>query len=66
MNVRETAEYLNLSPSTIYHLVIQKKMPFIKLGKSLRFRKPDLDAWIQTKSQIPRSRPTKNQPELFR
>lgn len=47
LNVREAAEYLGLQPSTLYQWAYERKVPTVKLlGKSLRFRRSDLDRII--------------------
>lgn len=52
LNVRETAQYLNISTSTIYKRAApgaQNPFPFRpkRVGKSLRFRVEDLDRFIE-------------------
>ena len=52
----ELAEYINLTVSTVYGLVHQKKIPYYKKGK-LYFNKSEIDKWIlesrcNTKSEI--------------
>jgi excisionase family DNA binding protein len=46
--VKEAAEYLALSPITLYHLVHKREIPFVKLRpKALRFDKQDLDRLVE-------------------
>ena len=42
MTVEEVAEYLNLSPATIYQKVHDKSMPYTKITNLLRFPKKSL------------------------
>ena len=46
MTVREAAEYLRMSVSTLYHWIQKKKIPVVKLSRSDRLLKSDLDAFI--------------------
>ena len=48
MNLSETAELTHLSKSTVYGLVSQRKIPFFKQGKILRFKRSELMAWIES------------------
>jgi len=46
MNVEEIAEYLGLGVAKIYQLVEKKEIPASKIGKQYRFRKENIDAWL--------------------
>lgn len=49
-NVTETAQFLGVEPTSLYHMVSRHSVPCIHLSKRcLRFRKSDLEAWIATK-----------------
>jgi excisionase family DNA binding protein len=44
----ELAEYLKVQPGTLRKWVMDKKIPFIKIGgKSVRFKKTDIDNWLE-------------------
>lgn len=47
MNVDDLAKYLSVSKETVYGWTSRKKIPFIKMGRLIRFLKPDIDAWMQ-------------------
>ncbi|MES2639739.1 MAG: helix-turn-helix domain-containing protein [Myxococcota bacterium] len=47
LSVKETAEFLGVCCRTIYNLVDRGELPFFRAGKTIRFRKPTLEAWIQ-------------------
>lgn len=47
MNVQQTAEYLAVPVSTIYAYSMRSKIPHFHVGKLLRFRKSDIDAWLE-------------------
>jgi excisionase family DNA binding protein len=46
LTVREAAEYLSASPKTIYLWTYQRRLASCRLGRSVRFRLSDLDAFI--------------------
>jgi len=45
--VEDVAAYLRLKPSTVRDLARKGGLPVIKLGRFYRFRKADLDAWLE-------------------
>lgn len=47
LNVKQVAEYLQLKESTIYSWAQDGKIPAIKIGRTWRFRRSDLDAWLE-------------------
>ena len=46
MTLEEVAEYLRLTPQTIYTWAQEKKIPAVKLGKEWRFKKSIIDKWF--------------------
>lgn len=52
MTVRELAEYLKLNEKTAYRLVSNGELPGFKVGGSWRFRRTDVDAWIESRKPI--------------
>lgn len=48
MNVKEVAEYLNCSQSSIRNLVRDNKIPVFKINTKLNFNKEAIDNWIHT------------------
>lgn len=51
MTICDAALYLQLSPGRIRYEVFLKRMPFLKIGRSVRFKKSDLISWLDTKTQ---------------
>ncbi len=47
MTIREVAGYLKLKEKTAYRLVAEGKIPGFKVGGSWRFRKSEIDTWIE-------------------
>ena len=46
LDVQEAAEYLKTTPATLRCRVSRRQVPFVKIGRSVRFRVSDLDKWI--------------------
>ncbi|SNZ20087.1 methylation-associated defense system helix-turn-helix domain-containing protein MAD1 [Cohaesibacter gelatinilyticus] len=47
MTMKEVAEYLKINEKTAYRLASEGKLPGFKVGGSWRFRKQDIDKWIE-------------------
>jgi excisionase family DNA binding protein len=45
-DVKELADYLSVSPSWIYNRTHLKEIPHLKIDGQLRFRKRDIDKWL--------------------
>lgn len=54
MTLEEVAKYLRLSVHTLYKMAEQKRIPALKAGKQLRFKKEYIDKWLD--SHIKKSR----------
>ena len=58
LTFQETRRYLKISNSTLYRLVQARIIPSSKVGRSWRFKKSKIDAWLDAKEQ--RKRLSKN------
>lgn len=47
MTIEQLAELLGVKVSWIYAQTSAKKIPFLKLGGRLRFRRADVERWIE-------------------
>lgn len=54
LTLTEAANYLQLAKQTIYGYTSSREIPHLKKGKSLRFRKIDLDKWLADGRQLTR------------
>jgi excisionase family DNA binding protein len=52
LTTEEVLEYLQVNLRTIYRLIKAGKIPAVRVGRQWRFRKQDIDAWLD--SQRPR------------
>ena len=48
LTLKEVAEYLKLTEKTAYRLAAEGKLPGFKVGGSWRFKRIDLDIWIES------------------
>lgn len=53
LTAEEVAAYLGVATGTIYNKASRDEIPFVKVGRSLRFRRSEIDAWID--EQNPRT-----------
>lgn len=51
MDMDVAAAYLNIQKSTLYQMVMRRQIKVIKMGRLNRFRKCDLDAFIESHTQ---------------
>lgn len=52
-DVKGLAEYLHVDRSWVYKQVSLKAVPFFKTGRYTRFRKKDIDRWIESQGVRP-------------
>jgi excisionase family DNA binding protein len=53
LNLAELARYLGMAERTIYVWAQQGKNPAFKIGSAWRFRRTDIDAWLETQRSGP-------------
>src|SRR6187549_695556 len=53
LTTEEVLEYLQVNLRTVYRLIKAGKIPAVRVGRQWRFRKRDIDAWLESQ----RSRP---------
>ncbi len=52
-DVKGLAEYLCVDSSWVYKQVSVRAIPFLKVGKYTRFRKRDIERWMESQSRKP-------------
>ncbi len=56
LSTQEAAQYLGLAPATLSKWRVYRTGPrFLKLGRSVRYRRADLDAYLASNTQLPTS-----------
>ena len=53
MNIEDCSIYIGLSVHTIYTMVSQRRIPFVKIGRLVKFDVVLLDAWITKRTVMP-------------
>lgn len=46
LNPEELASFLNVKVKTIYGLVHRREIPFLKVGRLLRFNRQHIETWL--------------------
>ena len=48
LNIQELSRYLNIKTPTLYSWVGEGKVPYIKINGVLRFRREEIDGWVES------------------
>jgi excisionase family DNA binding protein len=48
LTLKELSKYLKISKPTLYKMVEQGKIPALKIANQWRFKKGDIDSWLET------------------
>jgi excisionase family DNA binding protein len=57
LTTEEVLEYLQVNLRTVYRLIKAGKIPAVRVGRQWRFRKRDIDAWLDSQRPRGSSRP---------
>ena len=52
LTTEEVLEYLQVNLRTVYRLIKAGKLPAVRVGRQWRFRRADLDAWLDTQRPV--------------
>jgi excisionase family DNA binding protein len=52
MTTEEVLEYLQVNLRTVYRLIKAGRIPAVRVGRQWRFRKQDLDAWLDSQRSL--------------
>ncbi len=52
LDIQHVAIYTGLSVHTLYTMVSQRRIPFVKLGRLTKFDREEIDHWI-TRQRVP-------------
>jgi excisionase family DNA binding protein len=47
LNIKDLSDYLSMRKSTLYSMVESKEIPFFRFGRLIRFKKEEIDMWIE-------------------
>ena len=54
ISIRDAADYMGLSRHTLYTMVSQRRIPYVKVGRLVKFDVGLLDEWIRQRTVMPR------------
>jgi excisionase family DNA binding protein len=56
LTTEEVLDYLQVNLRTVYRLIKAGKIPAVRVGRQWRFRKTDIDAWLEgQRARVPRA-----------
>jgi excisionase family DNA binding protein len=47
LTVKQAGTYLGRSEQSVQHLIFQKELPVVRVGRRVHLHRRDLDAWIE-------------------
>lgn len=53
LTIEEVCDILQVKKHYIYGLTSQKRIPFIKIGRFLRFRREEIEEWLKEHARKP-------------
>jgi excisionase family DNA binding protein len=57
MTAHEAAELLRVTPAWVYEQTRRSRMPHVRLGRYVRYRRTSLEAWVDENEQRSTQRP---------
>ena len=49
LTIKELSAYIKIKDKTLYYLVERGAIPHYRIGKLVRFKQAEIDAWMETK-----------------
>src|ERR1700687_2946674 len=74
LTTEEVLEYLQVNLRTVYRLIKAGKIPAVRVGRQWRFRKRDIDAWLDSQgargsraaaASAPKAAPRSDRPRIL-
>jgi excisionase family DNA binding protein len=53
LDIHEVSEYIGVAVPTLYAMVSQRRIPFVKVGRLTKFDLKKIDGWIENNSVMP-------------
>jgi excisionase family DNA binding protein len=53
LTVQEVSQYLHIKPATLYSKVGGGEIPYYKVGRLVRFKREDIDRWMEDHRRDP-------------
>lgn len=61
LTAKQISELLEVSVSAVYDWVSRRQIPYVKLGRLIRFKKNEIFRWVDTRTIKPKERPPKRE-----
>jgi excisionase family DNA binding protein len=55
VGIGAAAQYIDMSVHTVYTMVSQRRIPFVKVGRLTKFDVTELDRWIKKNTTMPKT-----------
>lgn len=52
LDINQASAFLNVKVSRLRTAILRKEVPFLKIGRLLRFHKKDLEEWIENLKKV--------------
>ena len=52
IDIHELSDWLGVTVGTLYNWVYQERIPFKKLGRSLRFAVDEIEVWLENQTTL--------------
>ena len=63
LTTEEVLEYLQVNLRTVYRLIKAGKIPAVRVGRQWRFRKADIDLWLEGQQTMSPARGRRRRPQ---
>jgi len=47
LNIQALSQFLGIKVSTLYAMVEERKVPYYRIGRLIRFKKSEIDLWLE-------------------
>ena len=64
LTIKELAKYLSVTERTIYNLLERGQLPGFKVGGTWRFKREDIDKWIEDNKKMNHKIKTKKRQKI--
>ncbi|WAC06733.1 MAG: helix-turn-helix domain-containing protein [Thermodesulfobacteriota bacterium] len=51
LDTTKASQFLGISKNTLYEWIVQKKVPHVKVGRLVKFRREDLEEWLKQRTK---------------
>jgi excisionase family DNA binding protein len=57
LRLREVSDFLQISPSSVYRMVEERKIPFLRVGGAIRFKPRSILEWTERQQRAVLGKP---------